>query len=95
MSDARLHAVICGVVQGVNFRYFTVRLAKRLNLTGWVRNLGYERVETVAEGEKDALNAFLDELKVGPISARVTKVDIEWQKPTHEFDDFRVTYEEW
>jgi len=95
VSDARLHAVICGVVQGVNFRYFTVRLAQRLNLTGWVRNLGYERVETVAEGSRDALNAFLDELKVGPISSRVTKVDLEWQKPTHEFTDFRVTYEEW
>ncbi len=95
MSDARLHAVICGVVQGVNFRYFTVRLAQRLNLTGWVRNLGYERVETVAEGEKDALNAFLEELRIGPSSARVTRVDVEWQKPTHEFTDFRVTYEEW
>lgn len=95
MSDARLHAVICGVVQGVNFRYFTVRLAQRLNLTGWVRNLGYERVETVAEGPRDALNAFLEELRIGPSSARVTRVDVEWGKPTHEFADFRVTYEKW
>lgn len=95
MSDARLHAVICGVVQGVNFRYFTIRLAQRLNLSGWVRNVGYDKVETVAEGAKDALNAFLDELRIGPSSARVSKVDVEWGKPTHEFDGFHVTYEEW
>jgi len=52
-------------------------------------------VETVAEGPRDALNAFLEELRIGPSSARVTRVDVEWQKPTHEFDDFHVAYEEW
>ncbi|MBD3286794.1 acylphosphatase [candidate division WOR-3 bacterium] len=92
MPDARLHTMIHGVVQGVGFRFFTVRKAKRLNLSGWVRNVGYDKVETVAEGEKDALNAFLDELKVGPSTARVNKVDVQWDKPTHEFKDFQVTY---
>jgi acylphosphatase len=95
VSDGRLHATICGVVQGVGFRYFVVKRAQRLNLTGWVRNAGYDRVETVAEGQKDALNAFLDELKIGPSSAHVKKVDVEWGKPTHEFDGFQVTYEKW
>lgn len=95
MSDARLHAVVHGVVQGVGFRFFVIRKAQRLNLTGWVRNVGYDKVETVAEGQRDALNAFADELKVGPSSARVSKVDVQWGKPTHEFTGFQVTYEEW
>lgn len=95
MTDARLHAIVHGMVQGVGFRFFVIRRAQNLGLTGWVRNLGHDKVETVAEGLKDALNAFLDELKVGPISARVNKVDVEWQKPTHEFIRFDVTYEEW
>ncbi len=94
MSEARLHATIHGLVQGVNFRYFTVRLAEKLNLTGWVRNLGSDRVETVAEGREDSLKAFLAELRIGPSSARVTKVDVEWGKPAYEFDSFHVTYQE-
>lgn len=66
-----------------------------MDLTGWVRNVGYDKVETVAEGQLDALNAFLDELKIGPSSARVKKVDVQWDKPTHEFTGFRVAYEDW
>lgn len=95
MNDKRLHAVIHGVVQGVGFRFFVIRLARKLNLTGWVRNMGYDKVETLAEGAKDALNAFLDELRIGPSSARVTRVDVEWQPYTGEFDRFDVTYGEW
>jgi len=87
--------MIQGVVQGVGFRYFVVRLAHRLDLVGWVRNVGYDKVETVAEGQKDALNAFLEELRIGPASARVNKVDVEWGRPTHEFTSFDVIYEEW
>ena len=37
-SEARLHAIVHGRVQGVNFRYYTVRTAQRLGLTGWVAN---------------------------------------------------------
>jgi acylphosphatase len=95
MPDARLHAIVYGLVQGVNFRYFTVRLAQRLNLTGWVRNVGHDKVETIAEGSEDSLKAFLADFKIGPSSARVTRVDVEWGKPTFEFEAFRVTYEEW
>lgn len=95
MADARLHVILHGMVQGVNFRYFTVRLAQRLNLSGWVKNVGSDKVETVAEGPEDALKAFLDELKTGPSPADVRKVDVDWSKPTHEFEDFHVTYEKW
>lgn len=95
MSDARIRAVIHGVVQGVGFRFFVIRRAQQLNISGWVRNVGYDKVETVAEGKKEALNAFLDELKVGPSSARVSKVDVEWEKPLHDFKDFQLKYDEW
>jgi acylphosphatase len=95
MPDGRLHTMIHGVVQGVGFRYFVIRRAKGLGLTGWVRNVGHDRVETVAEGSRDALNAFLDELKKGPVSAHVRKVDVQWQPYSGEFKSFDVTYEEW
>ena len=42
---------VSGNVQGVGFRFFTLRAAERMNLTGYARNLPDGRVELVAEGE--------------------------------------------
>jgi hydrogenase maturation protein HypF len=49
--------LLAGHVQGVGFRPFVHRLAARLGLTGWVRNLA-GRVEIVAQGAADALARF-------------------------------------
>jgi acylphosphatase len=90
--EARLHAIVRGRVQGVNFRYYTIRTAQRLGLTGWVANRWDGTVETVAEGKRDVLNKFLAFLHRGPPSALVQQVDAEWQAPTGEFEQFRVRY---
>jgi len=90
--EARLHAVVHGRVQGVSFRYYTARTAQRLGLSGWVANLWDGTVETVAEGEREALNEFRDFLHRGSPSAMVQRVDAEWQTPTGEFKRFRVRY---
>ncbi len=89
---ARLHAVVEGVVQGVNFRYYTVRRARSLGLTGWVANRRDGTVETVAEGPRAALEEFLGWLHEGPPAAYVTRVNVRWEKPTGEFTDFRIIY---
>ena len=55
MNDESLVAVrvlVAGRVQGVGFRYYTVRVAAKLGLAGYVRNLRDGRVEAYAEGEK-------------------------------------------
>ena len=89
---SRVHVVISGRVQGVAFRYYTERWATELGLTGWVRNLFDGRVEVVAEGKKDDLDALLARLREGPRSAVVEDLDVGWQEPTGEFRDFRVTF---
>jgi acylphosphatase len=86
----RLHAVVRGRVQGVNFRAATVRTAALLGLHGWVRNRLDGSVETVAEGTHLELERFVDFLHRGPSSAVVTDVAISWEPPTGEFADFRV-----
>lgn len=91
-SPQRLHAIVHGMVQGVNFRAYTVREAQRLGLTGWVRNVPDGTVETVAEGPRGALEAFLEFLSIGSPSASVTKVTSTWEQATGEFSDFRVRY---
>src|SRR5512137_2270255 len=58
-SQVRLHAVISGIVQGVNFRYYTTRQAQELGLTGWVANRWDGSVEVVAEGARSQLEDLL------------------------------------
>lgn len=88
----RLHAVISGRVQGVNFRAYTHSKATMLKLTGWVRNRSNGTVETVAEGEEEALLQFLDFLHTGSPLSRVSSVDNVWETATKEFSDFEVRY---
>lgn len=66
-----------GVVQGVGYRPFVFRLAERLHLCGWVRNDGHG-VAIHVEGERQALNAFVEALSVqAPAAAQVTDVTVE------------------
>jgi acylphosphatase len=89
-DTARLEAVIHGRVQGVGFRIFVARQARRQGLTGWVANEASGRVRCVAEGERQALEAFLDELRDGPPGAWVDRVDADWGPSTGSFRDFDI-----
>lgn len=91
-DQARLQATISGRVQGVSFRYHTVRRARDLNLTGYVRNKWNGTVEVVAEGQHTRLEELLSFLRVGPRAAVVTEVDVHWPEPADEFDRFEVRY---
>ncbi len=88
----RAHIWVSGRVQGVYYRATTCEVAKRLRLTGWVRNLPDGRVEIVAEGPEDALKALIDWCWEGPPLARVEDVEVKWEEPTGQYDDFRVRY---
>ena len=90
--EARLQAIVHGHVQGVNFRYYTIRTAQRLGLTGWVANRWDGTVKTIAEGPRKALNEFQAFLQRGSPSAVVQQVDVEWATPTGEFERFGVRY---
>ncbi|MCS7056031.1 MAG: acylphosphatase [Thermoflexales bacterium] len=89
-DQARLHAIVRGVVQGVNFRYTTRREAQRLSLVGWVRNRPDGTVEVTAEGPRPQLEQLLDFLHRGPPMARVTAVEATWQPAGGEFTTFEI-----
>jgi acylphosphatase len=91
-DHVRLHVIVSGIVQGVNFRYYTNRQAESLGLTGWVANRWDGAVEVVAEGTRPAVQSLLDWLHHGPPSAMVTGVQVEREKATGEFTTFRVRY---
>jgi len=82
---------VFGHVQGVGFRYFTYRVAKRLNVTGYVRNAEDGTVEIHAEGEEKILERFLDEVSRGPTMAIVTDVRVE-EVPVQGFRSFDIVH---
>jgi acylphosphatase len=91
MKEARrLNARIIGRVQGVGFRYYAERQARRLSLTGWIQNLPDGVVEICAEGDEASLERLIDWCHEGPPSAAVTDVQVTWSDATAEFPDFRT-----
>lgn len=91
-GDMRLTATVHGRVQGVGFRAFVVDNAYNLGILGWVRNTFRGDVEVVAEGPRPSLERLLHLLESGPRTAHVTKVDVEWEAATGEFDRFSVEF---
>lgn len=89
-TSTRLHAIVHGRVQGVNFRATTAQHAASLGIQGWVRNRIDGTVETVAEGTRTQLERFLAYLHEGPRSASVTDVEVTWEDAQGEFDRFMI-----
>ena len=87
---ARLEATVRGRVQGVGFRYFVVREATSLGLTGWVANEADGSVRCVAEGRRDRLEELAGRLRDGPRSAIVEDVGLAWTGFRADFDRFGV-----
>lgn len=92
MTRARMFVKIYGDVQGVGFRAFARAQAQRLGVGGYVRNTWDGTVEVLAEGDRATLETFLDILREGPRSARVTHVDVQWGDATGEFQGFGVRF---
>lgn len=64
-----------GIVQGVGFRYFTLRHAQSLALAGWVRNLADGSVEVAVRGSDESVAHLREILLVGPRLGRVDRIE--------------------
>jgi acylphosphatase len=91
-EPARVHVWVTGRVQGVGFRAFVQQAGTVFELAGWVRNVGYEQVEAVAEGSREVLLKFIEAVSQGPRASKVEQVRTEWETPTGEFHGFGVKY---
>jgi len=90
MGLKQVSLVVRGRVQGVFFRASTQREARRLGLTGWVRNRNDGSVEVLAEGEEDELKELIGWANKGPTASRVERVDVRWRSFVGDFSDFRI-----
>ena len=87
----RLNVQIRGVVQGVFFRDTVRQIAERHNVDGFVRNVGSDILEIEAEGERDAVQAFIEDVRKNPPRfARVDDVRVKSVTPTEEEAGFYV-----
>jgi acylphosphatase len=89
---ASFSAVVYGLVQGVNYRYFVQRNAESIGLTGYVCNLDDGNVEVLAEGDREKLQQLIVKMKVGPRAARVERVEVEWGEYSGKYHDFDVVF---
>ncbi len=91
-----LHLKIEGRVQGVGFRYATVRAANDLNLAGWVKNRNDGAVEVYANGEQSNLDQFYQWCQHGPTTARVIHCSrlttTEDDQDAVESNSFKIVY---
>ena len=93
MADrARVHLLVSGRVQGVAFRMYTVDEARRLGISGWVRNLADGRVEVEAEGERAALLGLVRFCERGPPAARVDGVEAKWDAGRGDLGPFSARH---
>ncbi|NOZ00024.1 MAG: acylphosphatase [Chloroflexi bacterium] len=92
LPEARIHIRVTGRVQGVGFRAFVAQHAQLSGVTGWVRNVGHDQVETVAEGRRENLEHFLQAVKTGPRMSVVRDVRVVWEEPRGEFRGFNLRW---
>jgi len=83
---------IHGKVQGVGYRFFATRVARRLGLKGNIQNNRDGTVDAVVEGEKNVIDDWIEELKEGPRYAEVTKIDQETKDYTGRLGDFDLKF---
>jgi len=81
---------VYGRVQGVWFRAYTQRKAQELDIKGFVRNEADGTVYIEAEGEENAMKAFIEWCQEGPPLAKVERIEVEPLKEVPRYDGFSI-----
>lgn len=88
--DVHASITVSGMVQGVGYRWFVNRHAVELGLKGLVRNNYDGTVYVEVEGDRSLVEELIKHLKLGPRSAMVKDVYVEWSEPKNLFLGFSI-----
>ncbi len=77
MAEVAVRVIVEGQVQGVGYRAWAVREARRFGLRGWVRNRREGSVEAILIGEAEAVTRMVEACGRGPRLAQVARVTCE------------------
>jgi len=86
----RKNILVKGFVQGVSYRKQTQRVAQRMGVKGWVRNISNGSVEACLEGEEHAVDAVIAWCAFGPRRGKVDEVQILKDAPSGRYSDFAI-----
>ena len=92
MEQQRVRLLVSGKVQGVFFRQALKVVAKKNNVSGWVRNLKDKRVEVILEGDNKSINSVIAWARIGPANSRVDDIEVTNEGFKNEFLTFEVLY---
>jgi acylphosphatase len=90
MSPIARKFFVAGEVQGVGYRFFAQRAAARHQVVGYVKNLDDGRVEVLAEGPAQRVEAFKHELATGPRFSSVQQIEEIVLEPSGLYPMFRI-----
>jgi acylphosphatase len=79
-----------GHVQGVGFRYIAKTIALGFEINGAVRNLPDGRVELIAEGSREELEAFRAAIYNTELSSFIRDENANWSEAQNEFRGFEI-----
>jgi len=92
MKRERVTNIYSGHVQGVGFRYAVRVLTASFEVTGTVRNLPDGRVELVAEGMREELEAFLQAVRDSDVGRFMRQEQTLWREAKNEFRGFEIMH---
>ena len=90
MSRQRMTVYYSGRVQGVGFRYTVKSITPGFEITGTVRNLDDGRVELLAEGEREELDAFRQAIRESGLSGNIQREEEVWGPAIGGFRGFEI-----
>ncbi len=87
----RARIIVSGIVQGVFFRFNTMRKAREYRVNGWVKNRRDGKVEVLCEGEKSDVQLLVNWCKKGPEGAFVSNIEVTWEEYIGDLEAFQIT----
>jgi acylphosphatase len=90
MSRQRMIVYYSGRVQGVGFRYTVKSLTPGFDVAGNVRNLPDGRVELVAEGAREELDAFRQAIRESGLGRLIQREEESWSEASGTFRGFEI-----
>lgn len=90
MKRSRMHIFYSGHVQGVGFRYTVKSVATGFEVAGTVRNLLDGRVELIAEGAREELEAFQTAIRDAGLGRLIRNEDVNWGDAAGDFRGFEI-----
>lgn len=93
MDRCRLHVWYSGHVQGVGFRYTVRSVAQGFEAAGLVRNLLDGRVELIAEGAREELEAFRQCILESGLGGLIRNEAVVWEPAQGDLRGFVIAQE--